>query len=100
MPIYEYRCTACGHQIEVMQKMSERKLRKCSRCSGRLEKLISRAAFQLRGGGWASEGYAKDKDTDKDKDKKKASKSESSESSKTKSGDAASDSSPKKAASV
>jgi putative FmdB family regulatory protein len=93
MPIYEYRCTACGHQIEVMQKMSERRLRKCSRCSGRLEKLISRAAFQLRGGGWCSEGYAKDTD------KKKAPKSESSESSKTKSGDASSDSSPKKAAS-
>ena len=93
MPIYEYRCTACGHQIEVMQKMSERRLRKCSRCSGRLEKLISRAAFQLRGGGWYSEGYAKDAD------KKKAPKSESSESSKTKSGDASSDNSPKKAAS-
>ena len=96
MPIYEYRCTACGHQIEVMQKMSERPLRKCSRCGGRLEKLISRAAFQLRGGGWYSEGYAKDTD------KKKASKSESSDSStsasKPKSGDAASEGSPKKTA--
>ena len=96
MPIYEYRCTSCGHQIEVLQKMSERPLRKCSRCSGRLEKLISRAAFQLRGGGWYSEGYAKDAD------KKKSSKPETGDSStsaaKPKTGDAASDSSPKKTA--
>jgi putative FmdB family regulatory protein len=95
MPIYEYRCTACGHQLEVMQKMSERPLRKCSKCGGRLEKLISRAAFQLRGGGWYSEGYAKDSDN-----KKKTSKSESSDSpsagSKSKVGDSSSDPSPKK----
>jgi putative FmdB family regulatory protein len=98
MPIYEYRCTACGHQLEVMQKMSERPLRKCSKCGGRLEKLISRAAFQLRGGGWYSEGYAKDSDNNK----KKTSKSEASDSpsagSKSKAGDSSSDASPKKTA--
>ena len=96
MPIYEYRCTACGQQIEVMQKMSDRRLRKCSKCGGRLEKLISRAAFQLRGGGWYSEGYAKDSD------KKKTPKSESSDSpsagSKSKAGDSSTDASPKKTA--
>lgn len=95
MPIYEYRCTACGHQVEVIQKMGDRPLRKCSRCSGRLEKLVSRAAFQLRGGGWYAEGYAKG-------DKKKETKSETGESTsapKTKSGDSPSDNSPRKAAS-
>lgn len=95
MPIYEYRCTSCGHQIEVMQKMSERPLRKCSKCAGRLEKLISRAAFQLRGGGWYAEGYAKDGG------KKTASaKPDSGEasSSKAKSGDAKGDTTPRKAA--
>jgi len=96
MPIYEYRCTACGHEIEVMQKMSERRLRKCSKCSGRLEKLVSRAAFQLRGGGWYAAGYAKDGG-------KKGAKSESSDSStssskKGTSGDSTTDGSPRKAA--
>ena len=57
MPIYEYRCTKCGHLIEIIQKLSDRPLRKCPECSGRLEKLVSRASFQLKGGGWYSEGY-------------------------------------------
>lgn len=60
MPIYEYRCTACGHLTELIQKMSDRALRKCPKCSGRVEKLISRAAFHLKGGGWYDEGYSKD----------------------------------------
>jgi len=58
MPIYEYRCTSCGHLIEIIQRISDRPLRKCPKCSGRLEKLVSRASFQLKGGGWYSEGYS------------------------------------------
>jgi putative FmdB family regulatory protein len=58
VPIYEYRCTKCGHLIEIIQKLSDRPLRKCPECSGRLEKLVSRASFQLKGGGWYSEGYS------------------------------------------
>jgi len=57
MPIYEYRCTSCGHTLEVIQKINDKPLKKCTECSGALEKLISRSAFQLRGGGWYSEGY-------------------------------------------
>lgn len=57
MPIYEYRCTSCGHTLEVIQKFNEKPLKKCTECSGPLEKLISRSAFQLKGGGWYSEGY-------------------------------------------
>ena len=57
MPIYEYRCTSCGHTLEVIQKVNDKPLKKCTECSGALEKLISRSAFQLRGGGWYSEGY-------------------------------------------
>jgi len=58
VPIYEYRCTQCGHLIEIIQKISDRPLRKCSECSGKLEKLVSRASFQLKGGGWYAEGYS------------------------------------------
>jgi len=57
MPIYEYRCTSCGHTLEVIQKFNGKPLKKCMECSGALEKLISRSAFQLKGGGWYNEGY-------------------------------------------
>lgn len=57
MPIYEYRCRDCGETVEVMQKMTDRPLRKCRSCSGKLEKLISRTSFQLKGGGWFDSGY-------------------------------------------
>ena len=59
MPIYEYRCKACGHTLEAIQKLADKPLTKCPECSGKLEKLVSRAAFQLKGGGWYSEGYGK-----------------------------------------
>ena len=57
MPIYEYRCKSCGKEFEVIQQFGDGVLRKCRDCSGRLEKLISRAAFQLKGGGWYDDGY-------------------------------------------
>jgi len=57
MPIYEYRCRSCGHVFEVIQRHGDRQLRKCRECSGQLEKLISKSAFHLKGGGWYSEGY-------------------------------------------
>jgi putative FmdB family regulatory protein len=57
MPIYEYRCQACGDEFEVIQKISEGPLKRCSKCGGRLEKLLSRTAFLLKGGGWYADGY-------------------------------------------
>jgi putative FmdB family regulatory protein len=57
MPIYEYRCKSCGTTIEAIQKFDAKPLRKCRECAGRLEKLISRTSFQLKGGGWFAEGY-------------------------------------------
>jgi putative FmdB family regulatory protein len=57
MPIYEYRCTSCGLVVEALQKLSDAPLTECTSCGARLEKLISRTAFQLKGGGWYSEGY-------------------------------------------
>ena len=69
MPIYEYRCTKCNDHLEVMQKISDRPLRRCKKCSGRLEKLISRTSFQLRGGGWYDSGYTKSDNAPKKKSK-------------------------------
>ena len=50
-------CKSCGTTIEAIQKFDDRPLRKCRECTGRLEKLISRTSFQLKGGGWFAEGY-------------------------------------------
>ncbi len=58
MPIYEYECAACGRIEEAIQKFSDRPLTKCSRCSGKLHRLISQSAFHLKGSGWYADGYA------------------------------------------
>ena len=53
MPIYEYRCGACGHHVEALQKMSEAPLRKCPDCGkSKLKRLVSASQFRLKGGGW------------------------------------------------
>lgn len=53
MPIYEYLCGACGHQLEAFQKMTEEPLTECPACHKlKLSKLISAAGFQLKGTGW------------------------------------------------
>jgi putative FmdB family regulatory protein len=53
MPIYEYKCSSCGHKKEVLQKMSDAPLTECPACGKpALTKLISAAGFQLKGSGW------------------------------------------------
>jgi putative FmdB family regulatory protein len=57
MPIYEYKCEKCGSHIEVIQKISDPPLKRCSKCRGKLEKTISRTSFQLKGSGWYVTDY-------------------------------------------
>lgn len=53
MPIYEYRCTACGCQREYLQKMSDAPLTDCPECGkASLSKMVTAAGFQLKGSGW------------------------------------------------
>jgi len=53
MPIYEYRCTLCGHELEALQKFSDAPLVACPACTkDALVKLVSAAGFQLKGSGW------------------------------------------------
>ena len=53
MPIYEYRCENCGHELEAVQKISESPLLTCPECGAdALKKRISAAGFRLKGGGW------------------------------------------------
>lgn len=53
MPIYEYRCAACGHQQEFLQKVSDAPLTQCPKCGKpSLAKMVTAAGFQLKGSGW------------------------------------------------
>jgi putative FmdB family regulatory protein len=61
MPIYEYRCGDCGHELEAMQKMSDPVLETCPGCSrDALKRLISAPSFRLKGGGWYETDFKKD----------------------------------------
>ena len=53
MPIYEYRCTACGFEKEYLQKLSDAPITICAECGKpSMTKLVSAAGFQLKGSGW------------------------------------------------
>lgn len=53
MPIYEYRCENCNHELELIQKMSDAPLSECPEChQPKLKKLVSAAGFRLKGSGW------------------------------------------------
>jgi putative FmdB family regulatory protein len=53
MPIYEYRCAACGHQEDHLQKLAEAPLTKCPACGKKkYAKQLTAAGFQLKGSGW------------------------------------------------
>ena len=61
MPIYEYRCESCEHRLEKLQKMSEGDLVDCPDCKRPdLKRLVSAAAFRLKGGGWYETDFKKD----------------------------------------
>ena len=59
MPTYVYECAKCGKTIEVIQKMSDKPLKKHEKCGGALTKLISAAGFQFKGTGWYVTDYGR-----------------------------------------
>jgi putative FmdB family regulatory protein len=68
MPTYEYACEACGHQWELVQRITEAPATKCPNCGQeKAHRLISRGTnFILKGGGWYSDLYASPKEAPKD----------------------------------
>ena len=53
MPIYAYRCEACGHSADVLQKISDAPLTTCPACGAdSYRKQVTAAGFQLKGSGW------------------------------------------------
>jgi len=72
MPIYEYQCTKCKARTEEIQKVNDPPKKKCPKCGGLLNKLISAPAFQFKGSGFYITDYARKSSPEKeDKPKEK-----------------------------
>jgi putative FmdB family regulatory protein len=59
MPLYEYQCKKCQHRFEKIQKFSDPHVKKCPKCGGPVEQLLSAPAVQFKGSGWYVTDYAK-----------------------------------------
>jgi putative FmdB family regulatory protein len=79
MPLYEYRCHACGQRFEVIQKFSDPNPETCRICGkGPVERLMSSPAFQFKGSGWYITDYAQKGKSSESGDGAKTDKGESS----------------------
>jgi len=58
MPVYEYECSKCEKVFEIQQRIADAPVTVCSECGGEVRKLISMSSFQLKGGGWHTDGYS------------------------------------------
>jgi putative FmdB family regulatory protein len=63
MPLYEYQCKKCGHRFEKIQKFSDPMVKKCPKCGGHVEQVLSAPAVQFKGSGWYVTDYAKKSST-------------------------------------
>ena len=60
MPIYEYKCQSCGHELEKLQRISDPSLTDCPFCDEpALQRLMSAAGFRLKGAGWYETDFKK-----------------------------------------
>src|SRR5579864_873623 len=67
MPIYGYRCSKCGHQFEIQQRMSDEPVTTCPKCQGKLTKVIYPTGIIYKGSGYYTTDYkAAGKDPGKD----------------------------------
>jgi putative FmdB family regulatory protein len=85
MPIYEYKCPKCG-EFEVTQRITEDALKKCPTCKSKVERLLSRTSFILKGTGWYATDYASKPSGDAAKEDAAKADSAATDSSKTESG--------------
>jgi putative FmdB family regulatory protein len=58
LPLYEYRCTACDHKFEKIQKFSDEPLQACPLCQGELVRPMTAPALRFEGAGWYVNDYA------------------------------------------
>ncbi len=59
MPLYEYQCTRCKQRFEKIEKVSGPHAKKCPKCGGKVERLMTAAAIQFKGSGWYVTDYAR-----------------------------------------
>jgi len=59
MPLYEYECKKCKHRFERIQSFSAQPVKKCPKCGGTVERLLSAPAVQFKGTGWYVTDYAR-----------------------------------------
>jgi putative FmdB family regulatory protein len=59
VPLYEYKCPACGHQVEELRPVVRRDdPADCVKCGHQVARQVSAGSFELKGGGWAKDGYS------------------------------------------
>ena len=113
MPIYGYRCSNCGHEFEIQQKMADKPLTACPKCQGKLTKILYPVGISFKGSGFyttdykssgkdagaSSDGVAASSDSSSSSESKAETKSESKPEKKSESKSAKSDSKTEKKAS-
>lgn len=57
MPTYGYRCGDCGHQFEIVQRISEEPLKTCPKCQGKLSKVLYPVGISFKGSGFYTTDY-------------------------------------------
>lgn len=66
MPIYEYACQKCGHELDALEKISDPPLKKCPACGAlKLKRLVSAPQFRLKGTGWYETDFKSESDKKK-----------------------------------
>lgn len=59
MPTYGYRCTACDHEFEVFQKITDEPMKECPECRGELRKMLFPVGIVFKGSGFHINDYKK-----------------------------------------
>ena len=57
MPIYGYRCSNCGHEFEIQQKITDQPLKACPKCEGKLAKILYPVGISFKGSGFYTTDY-------------------------------------------
>jgi putative FmdB family regulatory protein len=70
MPIYGYRCSQCGHELEVFQSMSAEPLRECPECGGALGKMLYPVGVHFKGSGFYTTDYKNGSSSKSERDKR------------------------------
>jgi len=71
LPLFEYECEKCGHRFEKIHKFSDRSVKSCPKCKGKVKRLPSAPAIQFKGTGWYITDYARKNSPDSSEEKPK-----------------------------